>query len=83
MIMKPTIQYPCEWLYKIIGSDQESLEKAVNQTLVKTEYNIWFSRKSNQGKYTCLNLKTLVQNKKDRDAIYTQLGNHPAIKTVL
>ena len=80
---KAQINYPCQWLYKVIGSDQEELHQALAQIVSGNVYDITISNSSRTGKYHCLNLEVNVQSEEERNAIYLELKAHPQVKLVL
>jgi putative lipoic acid-binding regulatory protein len=82
-MQKLEIEYPCEWIYKIIGRDV-SLMKAAAQSIVNgKECVIDVSRGSSNGNYICLNLKITVSSEHERTSIFSALGTHSDIKMVL
>jgi putative lipoic acid-binding regulatory protein len=80
---KPDISYPTNWGYKIIGLDEMSLRKSIDEVLEKFEYNLQFSKKSSKGKFISLNLNLIVQSEEERDLIFNKLKNSPNIKMVI
>ena len=80
---KPIIEYPCEWSYKVIGTDEKQLRKAAEMYLSKADYRVSFSNNSSSGKYISLDLETVVPNEEARNQIYTLPANHPSVKMVL
>ena len=80
---KAQIQYPCNWCYKVIGSDKESIQNAVKEVLDEREHKLSDSNKSKGGKYTSMNLDMLVHNDDDRQTIYEELKKHKDLKMVL
>ena len=80
---KPDITYPCTWIYKLFGMDQDGMCRAVEQTLAGAEYNLSLSRSSRYGKYHCMNLEILVNSEQDRDGIYQALVNQRAFVLIL
>lgn len=80
---KLELEYPCMWTYKVIGTDQESLKKAIAEVVQERECLITFSNSSSNGKYLCLNLEMNVHSDEDRTANHLALKNHPAITMVL
>ncbi len=80
---KPIIEYPCKWLYKVIGSDRAQLQQAINNIIADTQCEITLSNSSSSGKYLCLNLEITVRNEEERNSIYLDLKEHPHIKIVL
>jgi len=82
-ICKAEIAYPCQWLYKVIGTDNEQLHRAIMGIINSTPCEINFSNSSSSGKYLCLNLEITVQSEEERNSIYLDLKSHPHVKIVL
>ncbi len=80
---KPEINYPTKWEYKIIGSNVNEMIKAVESIVIELEYDITPSNISKKGKYFSLNLLVLVSSEMERDKIFQELTNHPAMKFVI
>ena len=80
---KARIDYPCQWLYKVIGKDQEELQAAFAEIAGHKSCNISHSNTSSKGKYLCLNLELTVESEEERNEIYLALKSHPSIKIVL
>jgi len=80
---KAKINYPCRWLYKVIGSDQEQLYLALGEIIGHGSCDISFSNSSSSGKYICLNVEVLVENEEKRNSIYMDLKAHPQVRIVL
>ena len=82
-ICKLQLNYPCQWIYKVIGSDREKLHKALLEIVSDESCCISFSNRSRTGKYHCLNLEVTVQSEEERNSIYISLKAHPQVKIVL
>lgn len=80
---KAQLQYPCLWLYKVIGMDREKLYQALEEIVDVDSYTISPSNSSRTGKYHCLNLEMTVVNEEERNRIYLALEGHPQVKIVL
>lgn len=80
---KPEIDYPCNWIYKVIGEDQEILKEVIITACAPANVDISYSHSSSKGKYHSLNASLEVEDEKQRLQIYDLLKNHPAIKVVL
>ena len=80
---KAKLDYPCQWLYKVIGMDHEQLRQAIAEIISDSSCDITLSNSSSSGKYLCLNLEITVQNEKERNSIFSGLKKHPHIKMVL
>ncbi len=80
---KLELEYPCSWCYKVIASEKETLQKAINDVIDKREHTLSPSNQSKNGKYVSMNLELLVHNEEDRQFIYDALKKHQDIKMVL
>ena len=80
---KPTINYPCSWTYKVIGSDEAHLRRAIKTLLGDTDLIITPSHTSSGGKYCSLNVELVVEDDETRLKHYQHLKNHAAVKVVL
>ena len=80
---KAKLDYPCQWLYKVIGTDHEQLRQAIMEIITNIPCEINLSNSSSSGKYLCLNLEITVQNEEERNSIHLNLKAHPNIKIVL
>ncbi len=77
------LDYPCHWVYKVIGSGQEQMRDAIEEVVHDYEHTVTFSNASRTGKYCCLNLEMTVYSDETRTGIYTALKQHPNIMLVL
>jgi putative lipoic acid-binding regulatory protein len=80
---KLNLKYPCEWVYKIIGTQSRMMHDAVAEIVTDTPYRITFSNFSAKGKYICLNVEMTVCSETQRNDIFQSLKKHDAIKMVL
>jgi putative lipoic acid-binding regulatory protein len=80
---KLELEYPCNWCYKVIANEKESLQNAVRDVVAEREHTLTDSNKSKSGKYVSMNLDMLVHNEDDRQFIYDALKKHNDIKMVL
>jgi len=79
---KPEIDYPCRWNYKVVGTDETDLKKAVAEIL-SDPFELHPSKVSKKGKYISLNLFIDVQNETHRNEIYENLKASKHIKMVM
>lgn len=77
------LEYPCMWIYKIIGTDQDEMQSAIEGIIRDRSYKISFSRQSETARYICLNVELLVESESHRIDLYNALKAHGAIKLVL
>jgi len=88
---KPKIDYPCQWGFKVIGNDEETVHQAIrecmNDCLEKDEaqrpVEIGTSRKSGGGKYVSVGLTVEVMDENERNIIFQALADRPEIKMVI
>ena len=77
------LEYPCPWVYKIIGHDKDEMHSAVAEIILDCKYKISDSRSSETAKYHCLNVELTVGSESQRTALYEALKAHRAVKMVL
>lgn len=80
---KPQLDYPCLWIYKVIGTNENSLKSAVGEIIEGRECRISLSRQSETAKYISLNVELTVESEAHRKALYEALKTHRAVKLVL
>jgi uncharacterized protein len=80
---KPKIDYPCPWLYKLIGRDLDDLKRAISEIIGEREHTVALSRSSKGGAYHCLNVTVTVGSEPARLDLYQRLCKHPAILMVM
>lgn len=80
---KLELDYPCRWIYKIIGEDETALRGAIRETVISGEYEVSLSRRSRNGRYHCLKLELVVYSDQGRVKLFHALRSHPAVKVVL
>lgn len=80
---KPSIKYPCSWVFKIIGTNEAALRKAIATVTGKKDLLITKSNTSSGGKYISLNLEVIVDDDETRLKYYQHLKNHAAVKVVM
>ena len=80
---KANIDFPCEWTYKVLGSDKILVENAIKEVLNKYPYKIIKTTKSSKGNYISLTVKLTVFSHDELENLFNNLANHPDIKIVL
>lgn len=80
---KPEIEYPCDWVYKVIGEDPVVMKELIITACAPAEVKVEHSHTSSKGKYHSLNASLVVEDEVQRLQIYDLLKNHPAVKVVL
>jgi putative lipoic acid-binding regulatory protein len=80
---RPNIIYPCNWDYRIIGTNVDEMIKAIEIIVDRMEYKLSPSKVSSQGNYISLNLRVLVTSEVIRDLIFAKLEANEYVKMVL
>ena len=80
---KPVIEYPCEWSFRIIITDEESINQIVQDALKDLQYTLSKSNSSSSGKYKSFFLKTEVSSEEQRDEIFNTLNSNSSVKMIL
>lgn len=79
---KISIDYPCRWVYKVIGSDEAKMRAAI-AGIIPGGCEITPSRSSAGGKYVSLAVTVQVEDEVSRTSTYEALRKDPSIKIVL
>lgn len=78
---RPLIDYPCEWEYRVIGTDADEIRSAVASIIGDRRHSL---RDGNRrGRFLSLVLELVVETEAQRDGIYRQLCQHAAVRIVL
>lgn len=77
------LEYPCLWIYKVIGANHDEMKSAVQDIIQDRQCKISLSRQSETAKYISLTVELTVESESHRTALYEALKAHRAIKLVL
>jgi len=77
------LEYPCPWVYKVIGTDEGAMREAVAEIMGDCPYEVQPSRRSETGKYCSLSVSLTVESPARRIGLYEALKGHRAVKLVL
>lgn len=80
---KPQLEYPCRWVYKIIGSGRQAVREAAGDIVGERPHTLRLSNTSAHGTYCCVNLEMMIESEKERLEIYEALCAHSSVKMVL
>ncbi|MEO8232001.1 MAG: DUF493 domain-containing protein [Ignavibacteriota bacterium] len=80
---KPNIKYPCDWDYKVIGTDVDEMLQVIEQVAEGMDYKIASSNVSSKGNYFSISLKVNVTSEAIRDIIFAKLKASEFVKMVL
>lgn len=77
------VEYPCTWRYKVIGTDEGSLQRAIMEVTEGTSITFERSHTSSAGRYLSFNVDVVVHSDEQRTGLYESLRSHSAVRTVL
>lgn len=80
---RPKIEYPCDWDYKIIGTDVSEMVKVIEEAVGDLSYDISPSNISKKGNYFSLNLTVFVPSEIVRDIIFQKVSSSAFVKIVI
>jgi putative lipoic acid-binding regulatory protein len=80
---RPEIDYPCEWSFKVIGTDKQLVRRATEGVMDQREYLLQYSKSSKTGKYHSWNIDLVVKDEHERNQIYAELKHHPDVSMVI
>ncbi len=80
---RPEIEYPCIWVYKVIGEDCSLLKNIIISACSPLPVKISHSNASSKGKYHSLNAEIEVPTEEYRLKVYETLKCCPAVKIIL
>ncbi|NOZ90800.1 MAG: DUF493 domain-containing protein [Epsilonproteobacteria bacterium] len=80
---KPKIEYPCDWGFKIIGTDKEKLKACVSDIMAHRDYKCRDGNISKNGKFVTLNANCEVSSQEERDELFKAFQDHNDVKMVI
>ncbi len=80
---RPKIEYPCEWGFKLIGTDREKLEACIFDIMGDRDYHCTMGNISKKGKFLAMNAKCEVCSEEERNAIFKAFSDHEDVKMVI
>lgn len=80
---RPEIEYPCEWGYKLIGTDKAKLEACIFDIVGERAYNTKAGNSSSKGKFHTINMRCEVGSEEDRNSIFKAFSDHKDVKMVI
>ncbi len=80
---KPTIEYPCNWGYKIIGRDKEKLKACIKEVMGDKEHLSAPGNTSKKGNFHSYNASCEVASQEERDRIFKAFQDHEDVDMVI
>lgn len=81
--IKPQIDYPCIWRYRVIGFNRDNVLAAIRQVFHDNADIAKMEHVSSHGKYVALNCAIEVKNDSERLAYFEGLTQQPGIIMVI
>ena len=78
---KAEILYPCEWSFRVMGTDQQGMTAAIRLMMADRPYKVEESNR--KGKYISLKLHLTVASQEERNEIFHSLKAVPDVAMVL
>lgn len=80
---RPDIDYPCDWIYKVIGRNEDALTAAIASIMGDHAYDLQFSHRSSKGNLVSMSLSIRVANEDERLGFFKALCDADDIIQVL
>jgi len=80
---KPTIEYPTDWGFKIIGRDKEKLKACIKEVMGDKEHLCSVGNASRTGKFHSYNTSCRVENAEERDRLFKCFQDHADVEMVI
>jgi len=80
---RPEIEYPCDWSYKLIGTDKVALQTCIFEVVGERAYKTKGGNTSSKGKFHSINMTCKVETEIDRNTIFKAFSEHKDVKMVI
>ncbi|HIQ28884.1 MAG TPA: DUF493 domain-containing protein [Sulfurovum sp.] len=80
---KPTIVYPTNWGFKIIGRDKDKLLASIKEIMGDKKHLCSLGNTSKTGKFTTYNASCIVESEEERNKIFKYFEDHIDINMVI
>ena len=77
------LPYPCDWRYRIIGTDATKLRAAAESIAGNSEYEIHDGNTSRNARYLSIELAMTVRDEDHRLRVFAELAAHDDVRFVL
>lgn len=77
------IEYPCEWGFKVIGTDRKRLKNCIADIMAHKDYIFKDGNISSRGKFISMNARCIVSSEEERNEIFKAFQEHCDIKMVI
>lgn len=80
---KPTIEYPTQWGFKLIGRDKEALLACIKEAMGEKDHLCSLGNTSRTGKFTTYNASCIVDTEEERNRIFKYFQDHDDVEMVI
>ena len=83
---RPTIEYPTNWGFKLIGRDKEALLSCIKEIMKEVgdkEHLCSLGNTSKTGKFTTYNASCSVESEEERNKIFKYFETHDDVDMVI
>jgi putative lipoic acid-binding regulatory protein len=80
---RPTIEYPCEWKFRVLGEAESRLREVIAAVLSDRPHIVTTGNVSSGGKYRSIEAATEVLTEEDRDRIFGALASSEGVRAVV
>jgi len=80
---RPTIEYPCEWKFRVLGEAEARLREVIGEVLSDRPHQVTAGNVSSGGKYCSVEAAAEVLTEADRDRIFAAMAGSEGVKAVV
>jgi len=80
---RPTIEYPTNWGFKLIGRDKDKLLACIKEAMGEKEHLCSLGNASRTGKFHSYNASCTVDTEEERNRIFKYFEEHDDVDMVI
>jgi len=80
---RPTIEYPTNWGFKLIGRDKEKILACIKEAMGEKEHLCSLGNASRTGKFHSYNASCTVDTEEERNRIFKYFEEHDDVDMVI
>jgi len=81
--LRPLLQYPLEWEYRVIGADEAAVKAAIARVLGSHDHDVHAGMRSRAGRWVSVHVHLIVATEEERDRLHRELVADPAVRMVM
>lgn len=83
MAAPPSLTYPLEWEYRVIGASEEGVRESIAKVMQSRVYRTLPARPSTQGRWVSVHVHVIVESEAERDALHVSLKAEAGVRLVM